>query len=48
MIVISEVVLETWGKDAEDLTEYDLASLGRLLCTLNSSFIDRIQPQAYK
>lgn len=44
MKVLSNRAASEWKKDTTNYTGQDLIILGRLLCGMNASLIDRISP----
>ncbi|XP_046660650.1 stereocilin-like [Homalodisca vitripennis] len=46
---LRDAVMEQWSnKDITDLSCFDLANLGHILCAFNASEIEKIHPDAYK
>jgi len=46
---LKQAIEDQWSyKGPSDLSSYDLAALGQVLCVFNKSYIAAIKPMAYK
>lgn len=49
LMALKQAVEDQWSyKGPSDLSSYDLAALGQVLCVFNASYIAAIKPLAYK